>query len=216
MSRFSDSCIRVCMFFFLMALLVLSYSCSSDEENLLGSVRGRIFSTLNDEPLQGANVTLSPGGYSTVVGSDGFFEFLELDPGQYSLQAQKADYRTNYKQITVVAGQVASGDLGLIPIQTTSSIEVSPTVLDFGTSLVELTFDIRNNGDVGTVEWSVSGIDVNWLQVSPMKGTTGQLMTSKVKVRVDRVYLDQPSTTYITIDVPGGSATVRVTASPSI
>ena len=196
-------------------LLLFLYSCSSSEPDIYGTIRGKIVSTLNDEPLQGVNVTLSPGSYSTVTGADGCFEFVDLEPGQYSLQAQKSDYKTNYKQITTVAGQVVSGDLSLTPLQTTSSVEVAPSELDFGTTQTELTFDIRNTGNIGSIEWSISGIDVDWLQVNPMKGTTGQGMASTVKVALNRALLTVQSVTYLTVNIPGGSNSVRIIASPS-
>lgn len=199
---------------FFVFLLVLN-ACSTSEEDTLGTIRGRVISTLDKEPQQGVSVTLTPGGKSTITGSDGYFEFNELTPGQYSLQAQKSEFSTNYKQITVVAGEVASGDLSLTPKQTTSSVEVSPTILDFGTATTEMLFSIRNTGNIGTIDWTISGISVNWLQVSPAGGSKGQGMTSTVRVIIDRMMLTSESTSYITVNYPGGSTSIRVSASPN-
>ena len=197
------------------ACILLLSACSESEADLLGSVRGRIVSMLNEEPQQGVSVTLTPGGKSTITGSDGYFEFVELTPGQYSLQAQKADFKTNYKQITVVAGQVALGDLSLEPLQTVSSVEITPLSIDFGSTLTESLISIRNTGSSGSIEWTISGVTVDWLQIAPQSGQTGQGMTSSVRVLVDRVSLKSAATTYFTVNYPGGSASVRVSASPA-
>lgn len=203
------------VFMYIIFLVGVFYSCASDEINTLGSIRGKIVSSSNDEPLQGANVTLSPGSYSTITGTDGSFEFIDLTPKQYSLQAQKSDHKSNYKQITVIAGQVASGDLSLIPLQTTSFVKVSPTELDFGSLQTDMIFNIKNTGNTGAIEWSISGIDVKWLQVNPIKGTTGQSMDSNIKVTVNRSFLLEKSSTYFTVNIPGGSISIHVIAYPA-
>lgn len=195
-------------------LLLLLSACSKSEVDLQGIVRGHIVNALNDEPIQGVAVTMSPGGKTTITGSDGFFEFTELDPGQYSLQAQKSEFKTNYKQISVMSGQVASGDLSLTPLQTTSSVEISPLSLDFGTSHTELIATIHNAGDIGTIEWTVSGISVDWLQISPLHGATGKGMTSTIRVAVFREAIPtKTATTYFTLNYPGGSASIPVSVS---
>lgn len=202
------------MLLLLLAVQVFG-ACSVSEVDLLGSVRGRIVSTLDEEPQQGVAVSLSPGNSSTITGSDGYFEFSEIEPGLYSLQAQKADFKTNYKQVRVVAGQVAMGDMSLVPIPTSSSVEVSPESLDFGTLDTEATVNIRNTGDAGAVGWTVSGISVDWLKVTPQNGSTAQGMSSSIKVVVDRSVLSAKSTTYFTVNYAGGNTSVRVTASPA-
>lgn len=194
--------------------LLLLGACSNSEYDLQGSVRGHIVNALDEEPIQGVSVTISPGGKSAITGSDGYFEFLDLEPGQYSLQAQKAEFKTNYKQLSVVSGQVTSGDLSLTPLQTTSSIEISPLQLDFGLSNTEMVANIRNTGNSGSLEWTISGISVDWLTISPLQGTTGKGMVSTVRISVIRESLSTTTaTTYFTVNYPGGSTSIRVSVS---
>lgn len=139
---------------------------------------------------------------------------MDLEPGQYSLQAQKAEFKTNYKQLSVVSGQVTSGDLSLTPLQTTSSIEISPLQLDFGLSNTEMVANIRNTGNSGSLEWTISGISVDWLTISPLQGTTGKGMVSTVRISVIRESLSTTTaTTYFTVNYPGGSTSIRVSVS---
>lgn len=194
--------------------LLLLTACSKSETDLQGIVRGHVVNAFDEEPIQGVSVTMSPGGKTTITGSDGFFEFTELEPGQYSIQAQKSDFKTNYKQISVVSGQVASGDLSLTPLQTTSSIEISPLSLDFGTSHTELIATIRNVGNMGTIAWTVTGISVDWLHINPQQGTTGEGMSSTIRIAVSRDAVPTKSaTTYFTVNYPGGSTSIPVSVS---
>lgn len=199
---------------FLVALLAVMASCSKDEEVMTGSVYGKVTNSVNNELLQGVTITVSPGGISLITGSDGSFECMDMQPGQYRIQAQKQGFQSNYKQISVVVGQTASGDLALTPVQSNVDWQVSPTELLFGSSLTELTFTIKNTGISGTLSWNISGVDADWISVSPLEGTTAIGMSSTVRVSLDRERLSADSSTIITINVPGGSSTVRISASP--
>ncbi|MBP3471724.1 MAG: carboxypeptidase regulatory-like domain-containing protein [Paraprevotella sp.] len=199
----------------LLSLVIMVVGCTKDEEDTTGSVYGKITNSINGELLQGATVTMSPGGISLVTGSDGSFECLDVQPGQYRLQAQKQGFVSNYKQITVVVGQTASGDLTLAPIQSNIDWQIAPTELLFGNSFTELTFVIKNTGTSGALTWNISGVDADWISVFPLSGTTAIGMSSTVRVSVNRELLKTESSTIITVNVPGGSSTVRISASPS-
>ena len=87
-------------------MLLLMLSCAKDEEDLTGSIYGKVTDAQSGEVLQGATVTLTPGGISRTTGSDGTYEFLNLEPGQYQVEAKKADYVTNTKSISVVTAKL--------------------------------------------------------------------------------------------------------------
>ena len=57
------------------------------------------------DPIQGALITLSPGGFNTYTGYDGGFNFMDLEAKQYVLTAQKTGYASNRKTITTLAGE---------------------------------------------------------------------------------------------------------------
>lgn len=200
----------------LIVSVVLLAACSKDEAVMTGVIYGKITNSVNNEPLQGVTVTVSPGGISLITGDDGSFEYQNMQPGQYKLQAQKLDFQSNYKQISVVAGQTASGDLRLTPVQTNVDWQISPMELAFGSNITELTFEIRNTGTAGTLNWTISGVDADWINVTPLNGTTAVGMSSTVKVTVDRNQILSDSSTIITINMPGGSSTVRISVSPKL
>ena len=87
--------------------------CAKDEEDVTGSIYGIVSDAATGEPVSSANVSLSPSGKSVVTGNDGRYEFPGLTPGQYTVQVTKNEYESNTKQITVVAGEQATGDITL-------------------------------------------------------------------------------------------------------
>ena len=79
---------------------------------------GGLFGTITDystgEPIDGADITLNPDGKSTKTGSDGRYEFKDLDIMQYTVMVQKEGYRTNRKTVTVISGESVRADIPLI------------------------------------------------------------------------------------------------------
>lgn len=102
----------------------------------------------------------------------------------------------------------------LDPTSATTGMSVSPTELVFGSNMDVLTFTITNNGHSGDVVWNISGLNVDWMTVSPMSGVTGEGGTSVVSVNVDRTGMTEIESAIITINMPGGSQAVRVTVNP--
>jgi hypothetical protein len=61
------------------------------------------------EPIDDAIVTLSPGGGNRRTGSDGRFEFNNLDERQYDIMAQKTgEYQSNKSSVKAVRGEKRS------------------------------------------------------------------------------------------------------------
>ncbi len=80
-------------------------SCSPIEYDIFGTLSGQVIEVSSGEPLSNVSVLLSPGGKNTYTGSDGRFEFQELDPQQYTIMVQKEGYQTNRKTVTLVVGE---------------------------------------------------------------------------------------------------------------
>ena len=137
------------------------------------------------DPIRGASVVLSPGNRTTVTGSDGHFEFLNLEATQYKIQVSANGYVTNSRQITVLAGTSASGDVMLR--QATAQMSVSNEELDFGTNETSLSFDIITKGD-RQVEWLVKE-NIDWLSCSPETGKITN-SSSSVVVTIERKGLE--------------------------
>lgn len=92
-------------------LLGIATSCTKTQYDLFGSISGTVSDVDTGEPLERANVTLSPTSKNTFTGMDGQFEFQELDAQQYTLTVQKEGYQSNRKLVTVTAGENTRVDL---------------------------------------------------------------------------------------------------------
>ena len=101
---------------FLFALFTLMLAgCTEDEYTLFGKVIGTVTDATTGEPISNVTMTLSPSGKSATTGSDGIFEFNDLEAVQYKMQARHANYKTDTKTVTVLAGEIVRGDMQLTP-----------------------------------------------------------------------------------------------------
>ncbi|MBQ6729699.1 MAG: carboxypeptidase regulatory-like domain-containing protein [Bacteroidales bacterium] len=101
---------------FLFALFALMFAgCTEDEYTLFGKVIGTVTDATTGEPISYVTMTLSPSGKSATTGSDGIFEFNDLEAVQYKMQARHANYKTDTKTVTVLAGEIVRGDMQLTP-----------------------------------------------------------------------------------------------------
>ena len=90
------------------AFAVCLVSC---QEEKTGQIKGIVTNANTTEPIQGVNISLSPTGASAVTGSDGRYEFANLEPGYYTVQGMKTGFETNTKNITITSGNTSSGDM---------------------------------------------------------------------------------------------------------
>ena len=101
---------------FLFALFALMFAgCTEDEYTLFGKVIGTVTDATTGEPISNVTMTLSPSGKSATTGSDGIFEFNDLEAVQYKMQARHSNYKTDTKTVTVLAGEIVRGDMQLTP-----------------------------------------------------------------------------------------------------
>ncbi len=92
-------------FTLILFIVSLCASCAQIEYDIFGTLAGQVIEVSTGEPLSNVSVLLSPGGKNTYTGSDGSFEFQELDPQQYTIMVQKEGYQTNRKTINLLAGE---------------------------------------------------------------------------------------------------------------
>ena len=189
MKRYKLSlCLLGAVVFFLMSSCV--------KETNYGSIQGIVSNAENNEPIQGVNISLSPTGLSTVTGSDGRYEFNNLDPGQYTVQAMKSGFQSNTKNITIVSGNISSGDMMLKPEK--SGFKLNVEYLDFGTQFSQLSFKIINTSVSLPVNWSITE-SMNWLTATPSTGTLIAGGEIAVTVDIDRSKIQQSTTANITV-----------------
>lgn len=203
---------------FLSGILLLScglfQNCAKDEVETTGTIYGIVNDSDNGEPVQDAHVMFLPSGKTANTGSDGSYEFQNLEPGQYTIQiSKKGYYKTNTKRITVIAGEKASGDMVLM--RGTSAFRLSTELLNFGSQSTSKTFTIENISTSGkSISWGVSKASpAEWLSVIPEKGSTASGKESTIVANIDRSLIKKDETATLLIDADGESLSVEVTVS---
>lgn len=206
--------LKVTLILTVSVLLVSCFSSCKEDEELLGTITGFVVDADTGEPVRTANITLNPSGSSTVSGSDGRYEFLDLESGTYTVQASKTGYISNTKTVVVNGVRTSTGDIMLTP--SSSDMTLSVNQIDFGVSGTIAYFQIANNASNGSIQWSiVKQGTANWLTVSPVSGTTGAGQQSRITLTADRTNLTTSSTVnlVITNNTSGNSITLPVSIS---
>jgi P pilus assembly chaperone PapD len=199
--------------FFCCLALALLVACTEEQVETTGSIYGIVNDATNGEPVPMAHVSLNPGGKATNTGSDGRYEFLNMEPGQYTIQISKSGYVTNTKQITVVAGQQASGDMLLTSEQQEADIRIDPISLNFGTTQDELVVTLTNQGNAAT-DWALELGENPWLSASLLSGNIAAGKTQSIIFSVDRDKLSETKNVKISLSAFGNSYTISVSCAP--
>ncbi len=192
------------------ACLLLS-NCSSDikEETTTGSIAGSVSDRTTGEPVATVNVTLSPGGKSTVTGSDGSFSFVDLAPGEYTLDIRKESYTPATGHVTVNGGQTAQTHLLIDRVP--ASITADRDLLDFGDSLTTMSFTIVNSG-YSDLAYKVETGGCGWLCVDPVNDILAYGKTATIIVTIDRTLLQSgPNEAVIVVRSTSGNGNVEIT-----
>ena len=210
------------LYLFLAILLICSiYSACVPDVELPGTIYGVVADKATGEPIKSAGVELTPGGFKTITGSEGQFEFTELEPGQYSLLVTKTGYIDAVSStIDVKAGQTAKGDIQLEKAATLKVVndnreEIS--TLDFGSSVDDMvrSFSLLNDG-TETLEWQLTAT-ATWIEsVSKTKGVLAAGAIQSLLITIDRSKLSSgvnKTTIHITSD--NGNKQLTVTATNS-
>ena len=80
---------------------------------MFGTLHGVVTDHATGTPLENANVVLSPGGRTIITGADGRFEFIQLEPRQYTINVQRAGFQTNRIQVVVIVGESIQANVPL-------------------------------------------------------------------------------------------------------
>ena len=200
------------LYLFILITLAVLGACVKDIEVFTGNILGKVTDAKTGEPLQGVSIAITPTGNTKTTGSDGVFEFLDLEPRQYEIQASKDGYNSNSKRVTVVTGYDVSGDIQLTPIIEEGVLELSTNTLDFGSNNSSLPFSIYNNGNK-RINWNISELkDVDWLSISPSSGTIEAGKSNAVVVTLNRNRITEHKETTIIIKTDKESQPLKITA----
>lgn len=200
-------------FYLLLGLLLVCciYQACTPEE-ISGSIYGVVADKATGEPIKSAGVELSPGGLKTITGSEGQFEFTELDPGKYTLLITKTGYLDGVSStIEVKPGQQAKGDVQIekLPpsLRVVDDKKGDIEELDFGSSVddVARSFNLFNDG-TESLEWQIT-TTAEWIKsVSKTEGVLKAGETQSLIVIIDRILLKSgKNTTTVHITSNNGS-----------
>ncbi len=198
--------------FFTLILGIMTCGCAEDISLSTGELSGSISDKTTGEPVSTVNVTLTPGGRSTVTGSDGAFQFSELEEGSYVIEISKEGYNENSKAIYVSGGTNTSTHLLIerIPAMVTADRDT----LDFGNTdgINTLSFGIINRS-YDDLDWEIIE-NCDWItKVTPATGTLSYGKTETIVVEIDRNKLTNGrNESVLVIRASDGRAEVLVTA----
>ena len=189
------------LYLLLSLLLVCSIYQACAPEELPGSIYGTVVDKATGEPIKSAGVELSPSGLKTVTGSEGQFEFTELDPGKYTLLVTKTGYIDSVSHsIEVKPGQQTKSDIQIekLPpsLRVVNDKKEDIDTLDFGSAEDDVvrSFSIFNDGEY-SLEWEVT-YTADWIKnVSLKSGVLAAGLTQPLVLMIDRKKLTEGNNT---------------------
>lgn len=172
-------------------LLIISCSQVIQERKNSGGITGIVADKTTGEPVRTVQVSLSPGGSTTVTGMDGSFQFTHLESGSYTVDIEKEGYKQESSSVVVFDGKTTETHLLIERIP--AVITADRDVLDFGDNagVTQLSVSIVNPW-YQDLHWSVSWDNqVKWIRevLGPSgttEGTLGFGKTASLIIRIDR------------------------------
>jgi hypothetical protein len=177
---------------FAVLVVVFFISCAKDIVDVNGSIHGVIKDFNTGALIANCQVSLVPSGKSAITGSDGTFEFGELEPGSYTVSFTKAGYEEASKIVSVTSGETASIN---ITLKAKSAFSASSNKLDFGDMSTTQELYFYNNSDE-TASFSMSNIP-SWASFSQTSGSVSAGGNIPVSVSVNRDAVDYGTHTQI-------------------
>lgn len=200
-----------------LGIAVLFGECRKAEEK--GTIFGSVTDKATGEPIKTAGVELLPVGLKTVTGSDGTFQFTEVDLGNYELFVTKTGYEPTKKSDIQLKGAYAQYDVQIeklpaaLRIVNDDGADIS--VIDFGSEADDVSrlFNIFNDSE-SSLSWQIT-TTANWIiSVSETSGILPAGITKGIIVVIDRNKLQQGeniTTLHVTSDNGNKQLTIKAT-----
>lgn len=173
------------IYIFLVAMFLMS-SCVKTDPDIYGNIYGVVSDAESGQAIQGAEVTLSPGGKVVTTGSDGRYEFNRLEAGQYTISVIKSKYQINTKYVTVNPGVTTKTD---VTLQTGKGyLTVDSNELDFGLEQTQKVLVVNNKG-TNALQWQIT-TDSEWISdINPREGVLNANASTSIVIKIDRAKL---------------------------
>lgn len=212
---------RKAVFFFLSIFVMVAFlSCEKEKEPQLCTLYGDVSNKTTGEPIRNASVELLPVGQKSVTGSDGTFEFDNLEEGTYQLLVTKTGYKDYTSNDIVVKASVESRSHSIqieklppaLTIIDDSRNEINTINFgeDEGTTM--RVFNIFNNGE-DELNWSIA-YQCEWIKsFSKTEGELKANATQSVVVTINRDRLNiGDNSTIVHVVSNNGSKQLEITA----
>ena len=199
-----------------LALIILWQGCTKPEKT--GTIYGTVTDQATGEPVKSAGVELLPIGLKTVTGSDGTFQFPNVEYGEYELYVTKTGYDPTKKSGIQLKGTSAQYDVQIAKLPAAlrvvddSGNDISE--IDFGSEPGDVSrlFNIFNDSE-SALEWHITKT-ADWITVSESGGTLLAGVTKGIIVVIDRNLLQQGeniTTLHVTSDNGNKQLTIKAT-----
>lgn len=165
--------------------LFLIVSCAKDVVDLSGDIQGVVKDYQDGHLISNCQVSLTPSGKMTSTDNVGKYEFLDVEPGEYTLVFSKAGYTEEFIKVEVVTGQVTEAS---IMLKIKSPFSLSESSLDFGDLETNKSVMIYNNTD-SDCNYSISNT-ASWMSLSTTQGTLKPGANGSVNISIDRESVD--------------------------
>ena len=117
-----------------------------------GHIGGTVTSPPSGAWADGAYVRITgPETRSMLCDGTGFYAFIDLTPGTYTIKANYAAYEST-KTVTVTAGHIENGDIALSAIDTTAPVVTSVRISQITDGTAQVTWE-TNDPATGQVEY---------------------------------------------------------------
>lgn len=192
---------------------LLVAGCTKDnEKEVTGTINGFVSDYANaNAPIAGVTVTLNSKGLTKTTGSDGRYEFRDLEPGTYSLSFVSNNYQPTTKQVTVYAGQTAVCDAQLD--RASAMIDINPRTLVFGKDIDQASISIVNNSN-NSFAYSFSNCP-DYIKVTPISGTIAAKGQQAISISINnRKAINEEKNGQMTLNVGSDSYTISFTIEP--
>ena len=177
-----------------LGLITFNQSCKEPPvEAEPGAINGFVKDKESGEPIENVEVLLMPVEKIVTTKSDGYFEFKDLEVGDYSLAASKTGYKDYIDEntVSVKSLEIISRDVVMERLQVSLVLvddegdEMSE--LNFGNlnTDVKRSFNILNNGEA-TLSYKIDNTASWVVDVTESEGVLQPDSLTKVEVTIDR------------------------------
>ncbi len=137
------------------SLLLIVGSCSEEpiEETAFGTLTGKVVIKGDNTPLPNVKISTTPVSTTVFSDAEGNFEFNEIEIGEYSVQADLAEFITAFEGANIFPGKTSNIIFEMDSVEAANLIPLSPILLfpedgaeNIGTE-VELQWNSSDNDD---------------------------------------------------------------------